>query len=109
MMESGPTGPTTIRGLGSVDSGERLEPPAWERCCSVDSTRPPLEPRRSISRPIAYVEIICSARTFRDYARSDKRPITAFKQGEAGRIPAFRIGTSVQFDPRAVAQCLRRS
>jgi excisionase family DNA binding protein len=33
--------------------------------------------------------------------------ITIFKQAKAGRIPSFRIGTCVRFDPRAVAQWLR--
>src|ERR1700686_1381331 len=59
-MESDPSGATTIHGLPSADSGERLEPAAWERCCSGDSTRPPwnrvevfsdalLPPRQSVS------------------------------------------------------------
>ena len=30
--------------------------------------------------------------------------ITIFKQAKAGRIPSFRIGTCVRFDPTAVAQ-----
>jgi excisionase family DNA binding protein len=33
--------------------------------------------------------------------------ITIFKQAKAGRIPSFRIGTCVRFDPRSVAQWLR--
>lgn len=33
--------------------------------------------------------------------------ITIFKQAKAGRIPNFRIGTCVRFDPRAVANWLR--
>lgn len=33
--------------------------------------------------------------------------ITIFKQAKAGRIPSFRIGTCVRFDPRAVAKWLR--
>ena len=33
--------------------------------------------------------------------------ITVFKQAKAGRIPSFRIGTCVRFDPRAVANWLR--
>jgi excisionase family DNA binding protein len=33
--------------------------------------------------------------------------ITIFKQAKAGRIPSFRIGTCVRFDPRAVARWLR--
>jgi excisionase family DNA binding protein len=35
--------------------------------------------------------------------------ITIFKQAKAGRIPSFRIGTCVRFDPRAIAQWLRRN
>lgn len=33
--------------------------------------------------------------------------ITIFKQAKARRIPSFRIGTCVRFDPRAVANWLR--
>jgi excisionase family DNA binding protein len=33
--------------------------------------------------------------------------ITIFKQAAAGRIPSFRIGTCVRFDPKAVATWLR--
>ena len=33
--------------------------------------------------------------------------ITIFKLAKAGRIPSFRIGTCVRFDPRAVANWLR--
>jgi excisionase family DNA binding protein len=33
--------------------------------------------------------------------------ITIFKQAKAGRIPSFRIGTCVRFDPKSVAQWLR--
>jgi excisionase family DNA binding protein len=35
--------------------------------------------------------------------------ITIFKQAKAGRIPSFRVGTCVRFDPRSVAQWLRRN
>jgi excisionase family DNA binding protein len=34
--------------------------------------------------------------------------ITVFKLAKAGRIPCFRIGTCVRFDPRAVATWLRK-
>lgn len=34
--------------------------------------------------------------------------ITIFKLAKAGRIPSFRIGTCVRFDPRAVAVWLRK-
>ena len=33
--------------------------------------------------------------------------ITVFKLAKAGRIPCFRVGTCVRFDPRAVAKWLR--
>jgi excisionase family DNA binding protein len=36
-------------------------------------------------------------------------PITVFKQAKAGRIPSFRIGTCVRFDPQAVARWLKSS
>jgi len=35
--------------------------------------------------------------------------IIIFKQAKAGRIPSFRVGTCVRFDPRSVAQWLRRN
>jgi excisionase family DNA binding protein len=34
--------------------------------------------------------------------------ITVFKQAAAGRIPSFKIGTCVRFDPHSVAEWLRR-
>ena len=34
--------------------------------------------------------------------------ITVFKLAKAGRIPCFRVGTCVRFDPQAVAKWLRR-
>jgi excisionase family DNA binding protein len=34
--------------------------------------------------------------------------ITIFKLAKTGRIPCFRIGTCVRFDPRAVASWLRK-
>ena len=33
--------------------------------------------------------------------------VTIFKHAAAGRIPSFRIGTCVRFDPRAIANWLR--
>src|SRR6266851_5652772 len=33
--------------------------------------------------------------------------VTIFKQAKAGRIPSFRIGTCVRFDPMSVARWLR--
>lgn len=33
--------------------------------------------------------------------------ITIFKQARAGRIPSFRVGTCVRFDPHAIAKWLR--
>jgi excisionase family DNA binding protein len=35
--------------------------------------------------------------------------ITIFKHAKAGRIPSFRVGTCVRFDPRSVAKWLRRN
>ena len=34
--------------------------------------------------------------------------VTIFKQAKAGRIPSFRIGTCVRFDPFCVANWLRK-
>jgi len=35
--------------------------------------------------------------------------ITIFKQAKAGRIPSFRVGSCVRFDPHSVARWLRRN
>jgi excisionase family DNA binding protein len=34
--------------------------------------------------------------------------ITIFKQAKTGRIPSFKVGTCVRFDPKSVAEWLRR-
>jgi excisionase family DNA binding protein len=34
--------------------------------------------------------------------------ITIFKMAKSGRIPSFRVGTCVRFDPRQVADWLRK-
>jgi excisionase family DNA binding protein len=34
-------------------------------------------------------------------------PITVYKMAKAGRLPCFRVGTAVRFDPRAIAEWLR--
>jgi excisionase family DNA binding protein len=34
--------------------------------------------------------------------------VTVFKLAKSGRIPCFRIGTCVRFDPQAVASWLRK-
>lgn len=36
-------------------------------------------------------------------------PITVYKLAKAGRIPSFRIGRCVRFDPKTVANWLRRT
>ena len=36
-------------------------------------------------------------------------PITVYKMAKAGKLPNFRVGTAVRFDPRAVAEWLRDS
>jgi excisionase family DNA binding protein len=34
-------------------------------------------------------------------------PITVYKMAKAGRLPSFRVGTAVRFDPRIIAEWLR--
>jgi excisionase family DNA binding protein len=34
-------------------------------------------------------------------------PITVYKMAKAGRMPSFRVGTAVRFDPRKIAEWLR--
>jgi excisionase family DNA binding protein len=33
--------------------------------------------------------------------------VTIFKQAKAGRIPSFRVGTCVRFDPKTISKWLR--
>jgi excisionase family DNA binding protein len=35
-------------------------------------------------------------------------PKTIFKMAKAGRIPSFRVGTSVRFDPRLIVDWMRK-
>jgi excisionase family DNA binding protein len=35
--------------------------------------------------------------------------VTIYKLAKAHKLPSFRIGTAVRFDPRAVAQWLRQT
>src|SRR5437762_14227636 len=69
-------------------------------------------PSSEVSKPITLVEQIermNHALTADDIAKvlSVSR-ITIFKQAKAGRIPSFRIGTCVRFDPKSFADWLRR-
>jgi len=50
------------------------------------------------------------ALTADDLARvlSVSSAITIFKQAKGGRIPSFRIGTCVRFDPKTTADWLRK-
>jgi excisionase family DNA binding protein len=72
-----------------------------ESCNSTNSTEPLYLAER--------IERIGRALTANDLAEMlTVSRITIFKQAKAGRIPSFRIGTCVRFDPRSVAQWLRR-
>jgi len=54
------------------------------------------------------IEKIGRALTAKDLAKLlSVSEVTIFKQAAAGRIPSFRVGTCVRFDPRAVANWLR--
>jgi excisionase family DNA binding protein len=55
------------------------------------------------------IERIDNAFTAKELARLlNVSRITIFKLAAAGRIPSFRIGTSVRFNPKLVAEWLRR-
>jgi excisionase family DNA binding protein len=54
------------------------------------------------------IEKIGRALTAEDLAKLlSVSKVTIFKHAAAGRIPSFRVGTCVRFDPRAVANWLR--
>jgi len=69
-------------------------------------------PVSEVSTPITLVEQI--ERMNHDLTADDVAKllsvsrITIFKQAKAGRIPSFRIGTCVRFDPKTVAEWLRK-
>jgi excisionase family DNA binding protein len=55
-----------------------------------------------------YVEGVPCALTAADLAHIlNVSRITIFKMAKAGRIPCFRIGTCVRFDPKTIAAWLR--
>jgi excisionase family DNA binding protein len=69
--------------------------------CSQNSTAEPLSLADRIER-------MGRALTADELARMlTVAKVTIFKQAKAGRIPSFRIGTCVRFDPKMVAQWLR--
>ena len=71
--------------------------------CNENSTTEPL----SLADRIERIERALTATELAEMLAVSK--ITIFKHAKAGRIPSFRIGTCVRFDPRAVAQWLRRN
>jgi excisionase family DNA binding protein len=68
-------------------------------------------PQNSTAEPMSLpdrIERIGRALTADELARMlTVSRITIFKQAKAGRIPSFRMGTCVRFDPKMVAQWLR--
>jgi excisionase family DNA binding protein len=73
-----------------------------QSCNSQNSTAEPLSLADRIER-------IGRALTADELARMlTVARVTIFKQAKAGRIPSFRIGTCVRFDPTSVAQWLRQ-
>jgi excisionase family DNA binding protein len=74
-----------------------------QSCNSENSTAAPL----SLADRIERIERALTADELASMLTVSR--ITIFKQAKSGRIPSFRIGTCVRFDPRAVAQWLRRN
>jgi excisionase family DNA binding protein len=74
-----------------------------ESCNSKNSTTEPL----SLADRIERMGRALTANELAEMLTVSK--ITIFKQAKAGRIPSFRVGTCVRFDPRSVAQWLRRN
>jgi len=74
-----------------------------ESCNPKNSSTEPL----SLAERIERIERALTASELAEMLAVSK--ITIFKQAKAGRIPSFRIGTCVRFDPRSVAQWLRRN
>ena len=62
--------------------------------------------RLTLAEQIERIEGAMTADTLANLLGVSK--VTLFKMAKAGRIPSFRIGTCVRFDPRAVADWLRK-
>lgn len=56
------------------------------------------------------IEAICHALTAEDLAEKlQVTPTMIRKLAREGRLPSFRVGTAVRFDPKLVAAWLRRN
>jgi excisionase family DNA binding protein len=62
--------------------------------------------RLSLAEEVAQIEGAITADKLAKLLSVSK--ITIFKMAKAGRIPSFRVGTCVRFDPRKVADWLRK-
>jgi excisionase family DNA binding protein len=73
----------------------------------------PYNPTNSTAEPLSLadrIERIERALTANELAEMlTVSRITIFKQAKAGRIPSFRVGSCVRFDPHSVARWLRRN
>jgi excisionase family DNA binding protein len=70
--------------------------------CNQNSTEP-----LSLADRIERIERALTANELAEMLTVSK--ITIFKQAKAGRIPSFRVGSCVRFDPHSVARWLRRN
>ncbi len=70
----------------------------------VPETRKP-EGVGSLPQRIECIQKAMTARQVAEFLAIS--PITVYKMAKAGRLPSFRVGTAVRFDPRAIAQWLR--
>ena len=61
---------------------------------------------RSIADQVELYRHALEASELADLLAASK--VTIFKLAKAGRIPSFRVGTCVRFDPRKVADWLRK-
>ena len=66
----------------------------------------PVAEARSIADQVESYRHALAASELADLLAVSK--VTIFKLAKAGRIPSFRIGTCVRFDPRKVADWLRK-
>ena len=62
--------------------------------------------RLTLAEQIERIEGAITADTLAEMLGVSK--ITVFKMAKRGRIPSFKIGTCVRFDPRKVADWLRK-
>lgn len=77
-----------------------------ERAASDGVTHPMKPSELTLADRIGRIEHALTAAELADLLNISR--ITIFKYAKTGRIPSFRVGTCVRFDPQLIATWLRK-